>query len=149
MSEQYDQYLIEHKRIVFEGFKWIRDNIPQILQEGFDYEWQMALRHDLSKTTKEEYAAYDAYFYGGNRSFEVVNEFNKAWLTHIHRNKHHWQHWVLMNDEPGEGTIALDMPDNYIIEMICDWWAFSWKSGNLYEIFNWYEEHIDYMKLIS
>ena len=39
------------------------------------------------------------------------------------------------------------MPYDYIIEMICDWWSFSWQSGNLYEIFNWYEEHSKYMKL--
>ena len=25
--------------------------------------------------------------------------------------------------------------------MICDWWAFSWKSGNLYSIFDWYDNH--------
>nr|DAE02562.1 MAG TPA: hypothetical protein [Siphoviridae sp. ctmYS12] len=30
----------------------------------------------------------------------------------------------------------MDMPYNYIIEMICDWWAFSWNKGNLQEIFN-------------
>ena len=39
------------------------------------------------------------------------------------------------------------MPRHYIIEMICDWWAFSWKSGNLMEIFDWYNKHKDYMKL--
>jgi hypothetical protein len=31
--------------------------------------------------------------------------------------------------------------------MICDWWSFSWQSGNLYEIFKWYEEHSKYIKL--
>ena len=39
------------------------------------------------------------------------------------------------------------MPKEYIIEMICDWWAFSWTKGNLYEIFNWYDERKAYMKL--
>ena len=39
------------------------------------------------------------------------------------------------------------MPDCYIIEMICDWWSFSWKQENLYEIFKWYEERKDYIKL--
>ena len=33
------------------------------------------------------------------------------------------------------------MPENYVIEMICDWWSFSFKTGNLYEIFDWYEKH--------
>lgn len=43
--------------------------------------------------------------------------------------------------------VILDMPHRYIIEMICDWWAFSWKKGNLFEIFSWYDEHKAYMKL--
>lgn len=41
------------------------------------------------------------------------------------------------------------MPVNYILEMICDWWAFSWTKGNLFEIFNWYDEHKKHMKLAS
>ena len=84
---------------------------------------------------EEEYGPYDEYFYG---SKDNIDEFNYAWLHHIHNNAHHWQYWVLVNDE---GTVALDMPYNYIIEMILDWWSFSWKSNNLYEIFSWYEEH--------
>ena len=31
--------------------------------------------------------------------------------------------------------------------MICDWWAFSWRNGDLTEIFDWYGKHKDYMKL--
>lgn len=37
------------------------------------------------------------------------------------------------------------MPQEYIIEMICDWWSFSWYTGDLYEIFDWYEKHKDYI----
>ena len=37
----------------------------------------------------------------------------------------------------------LEMPKEYVIEMIADWWSFSWKNGNLYEIFDWYAEHKD------
>ena len=53
---------------------------------------------------------------------------------------HHWQYWVLINDNPEEGEVLIEMPYNYILEMICDWWAFSWAKGNLNEIFPWYEE---------
>lgn len=147
MSKQYDEYLLQHRTNVKKGFEWIRDNLPELLEEGIDYEYQIGFAHDLSKDTKDEYYAYDAYFYGGNKSYAVVQEFKKAWLSHIHRNSHHWQHWVLINDDPSEGIVVLDMPDNYIIEMICDWWAFSLASGNLYEIFKWYAEHAEHMKL--
>lgn len=60
---------------------------------------------------------------------------------------HHWQYWVLINDDPEEGEIVLEMPYCYILEMICDWWSFSWFKGNLLEIFSWYEEHKNYIKL--
>lgn len=39
------------------------------------------------------------------------------------------------------------MPHKYIIEMICDWWSFSWIKGDLFEIFAWYENHKNYIKL--
>ena len=140
MSLAYDLYLEQHRGNVAKGFKWIQENLPDLLipVDGVSYEHQICYCHDLSKDDKEEYNAYDTYFYGGNRSYQVVKDFNYAWLHHIHNNPHHWQYWVLVNDE---GTIALDMPYNYIIEMILDWWSFSWKSNNLYEIFDWYNEH--------
>lgn len=150
MSREYDLYLKEHRENVRKGFSWIRANLPVLLEpvkDTDDLAWQIGMAHDFSKDDPEEYEAYDAYFYRRNRSFDVVQEFNYAWLKHIHNNPHHWQHWVLINDDPKEGEIIMDMPYNYIIEMICDWWTFSWANGDLTGIFTWYEEHKDYMKL--
>lgn len=149
MSMEYDLYLEQHKANVRKGFEWIKKNLPELIIpiSGVDYEHQICFAHDVSKTDPEEYEAYDAYFYGGNRSYEVVRNFNTAWLRHIHHNPHHWQHFVLINDNPDEGELILDMPYNYVIEMICDWWAFSWNSGNLREIFDWYKGRYYYMKL--
>ena len=148
MSRAYDLYLEQHKGNVRKGFEWIKENIPDIIpDDGTDYEHQICFAHDASKSELDEYDAYDKYFYGGNRSYKVVQDFNFAWLKHIHRNPHHWQHWVLINDEPGEGMKALDIPFVYILEMICDWWAFSWNSDNLFEIFDWYDKHKEYMQL--
>lgn len=147
MSYEYDQYLKNHKENVVKGLEWIEANIPELLETCLDSGWGIIFHHDASKTNPDEYDAYDAYFYGANKSHEVVQNFRKAWLTHIHLNPHHWQHWVLINDDPSEGEIVLDMPEEYILEMICDWWAFSWAKGNLNEIFFWYDEHKDYMKL--
>ena len=149
MSAQYDQYLENHKTNVKKAFEWIKENLPERLVGHYDYEWQICFGHDESKTKPDEYEAYDAYFYGGNRSYQVVQNFKRAFLTHIHRNPHHWQHWVLIQDDPDEDEIILDMPYNYILEMICDWWSFSWAKGNLKEIFTWYDEHKQHMKLSS
>lgn len=149
MSREYDLYLEEHRGNVKKGFDWIKEYLPELIPEndGIDYEYQMGFTHDKSKDELDEYEAYDAYFYGGNRSYRVVQDFNYAWLDHIHRNPHHWQHWILLNDEPNEGEIILEMPYNYILEMICDWWAFSWSKGDLTEIFKWYDAHKAHMKL--
>ena len=149
MSREYDIYLQQHKDNVRKGYEWIKLHIPEILT-GLrldELDSQICMEHDASKILIDEYGAYDIYFYGGNRSYQVVQDFNYAWLHHIHHSPHHWQYWILHNDEPGEGIIVLDMPINYIIEMICDWWAFSWKDGDLTEIFKWYNAHKDYMKL--
>ena len=116
MSAQYDLYLQQHRANVYKGFEWIRENLPELLVNENSAEWQTEFAHDASKNEPDEYQAYDAYFYGGNRSYKV-------------------------------GEIILDMPCNYILEMICDWWAFSWQKGKLDEIFSWYDEHSEYMKL--
>lgn len=151
MSKQYDEYIKEHKSNVYKAFKWLTKNVPQLFEYDEDLrancEYQCLYEHDKSKNEPDEYEAYDAYFYGGNRSYDVVNDFDKAWLNHIHRNEHHWQHWILVKDDPEESEVILDMPDMYIIEMICDWWSFSFKKGNLYEIFDWYEERKNHIKL--
>jgi hypothetical protein len=139
MSIQYSEYIADHKRNVAAAFEWLREHPPDIVKNVSEHGTIFA--HDESKYTVEEYDAYDAYFYGGNRSYAVVTNFRRAWLHHIHNNPHHWQHWILVNDEPSEGTMALEMPYEYVVEMICDWWAFSHKSGNLYEIFDWYDKH--------
>ena len=153
MSREYDMYIQEHKDNVSRAFQWMEEHLPQysrIVDSNVDLNWQICLAHDESKTSEEEYKAYDNYFYGNNRSFDVMDRFDKAWLHHIHSNPHHWQHWVLLEDDPEGGSMVMktiDMPTNYIIEMICDWWSFSWKVGNLYTIFNWYDEHKATMKL--
>lgn len=147
MSYQYDQYLVKHKENVKKGFEWFRANFPELADGVAGLEWQVCFAHDQSKSELDEYEAYDAYFYGNNKSYAVVQEYRKAWLLHIHRNPHHWQHWILINDDPNEGEIILEMPYNYVVEMICDWWAFSWAKGDLTEIFKWYDEHKAYMRL--
>ena len=144
MSFAYDQYLAEHIGNVNEGLHWMLDNLGLGQEEKSAIEEAMtSFNHDESKYSVEEYDAYDKYFYGGNRSYKVVRDFNYAWLHHIHNNPHHWQYWVLLEDDPESGMPykALEIPVHVIFEMIADWWSFSWKSGNLFEIFNWYADH--------
>lgn len=141
LSREYDKYIDEHRENVYKAFDWIESNLPDIFEPGTyaKVKEHMSLQHDFSKEDPEEYEAYDAYFYGKHITKEVKENFNRAWLRHIHLNPHHWQYWVLIHDDEPEEVLA--MPIEYIIEMICDWWSFSWKTGNLAEIFDWYDKH--------
>lgn len=143
MSVEYDKYLSEHIANVNRALRWMLDNLPRNDVQKQAIEDALNNNHDASKYEKFEYEPYDAYFYGGNRSYKVLVEFNYAWLMHIHRNPHHWQYWVLIEDDPENGSVMkpLPMPLVYVYEMIADWWSFSWRDENLFEIFKWYNEH--------
>ena len=148
MSVAYCNYLDEHIANVDRGLRWFVEERPDILRDlGLSVDQVRICNHDQSKYSIEEYAPYDKYFYGKEKTPEVEENFNYAWLHHIHHNPHHWQYWVLIHDEPNEQTEALAMPSIYILEMVCDWWAFSWAKGDLTEIFKWYDEHKDNMIL--
>ena len=148
MSFAYNQYLDQHTSNVCRAYEWFKTNLPEVIEPiDEEFEWAGIKRHDESKYSVDEYEAYDAYFYGNKTDPEVEDAFNLAWLHHIHINPHHWQHYVLINDDPKNGIVALDMPYHYIVEMICDWWSFSLAAENSYEIFEWYKKHKTYMKL--
>lgn len=148
MSQQYEEYLHEHISNVNKAFWWMEDH--GVIPPHMPYESQRLIDHDESKYFDTEYDAYDDYFYGKEGKSkeeikEIDNAFDYAWLHHIHHNPHHWQYWVLINDD--DDTKALEMPASYVYEMVADWWSFSWKSGNLKEIFDWYDKHKDKMIL--
>jgi hypothetical protein len=134
MSKDYTNYIIEHCENVRKAYDWLVDH--KIIKNDF---LMHIVHHDLSKWQDEEYKAYDKYFYGKEKTKDVEEAFNYAWLHHIHNNPHHWQHWVLINDD--DGTHALEMPEGYVVEMFCDHASFSFKTGNLEEVSKWYKDH--------
>lgn len=87
-----------------------------------------ALTHDLSKFRPSEFCAYANFFYGTHTSMDAHSQakyqFDRAWLLHQNRNKHHWQHWV---DATG---VAYDMPNKYVKQMICDWSGVGRRVGD-------------------
>ena len=145
MRSDYDDYLTKHISNVNLGFNWMLMNLPELF-EGYDSDYLGSIisNHDKSKYTPEEYDAYCEYFYG-EQTAQVKEAFDLAWLHHQHNNPHHWQHWLLREDD-GDSK-ALEMPYEYILEMVADHWSFSWKVDNLYEIFNWYGKNKSKMLL--
>lgn len=159
MSKKYNFYLCEHIVAVNKAAYWMVEHLRSVQRlpdEQRDDFLLNANEHDRSKYELVEYMPYDVYFYGepDEDAFYGTPDkdaFNVAWLHHIHHNSHHWQHWVLINDDGHFGDegkiIALEMPKQYVLEMVADWWSFSWMSGNLYEVFDWYEANRDNMTL--
>ena len=79
------------------------------------------LLHDLSKYSITEMSI--SKYYDGKRSpHEVVREkigYSPSWLNHYHKNKHHWQFWLDIEDYP-QKVKAIKMPYKYVVEMFCD-----------------------------
>jgi len=86
----YLKYVARHKWFVFRAGR--KTHAPL---------WRL-LVHDWSKFLPSEWLPYARTFYKSDGSKQYVEspEFNAAWLKHIHRNPHHWQHWVLVRDNP-------------------------------------------------
>jgi Family of unknown function (DUF5662) len=104
---RYRWYVLRHKWYVFR----------ECAKRGI---WLQGLIHDWSKFLPEEWGPYAEFFYGSKIiDSKAAAAFNVAWLHHQHRSPHHWQHWVLREDDGS--TIALEMPRRFAVEMLCDW----------------------------
>lgn len=90
--------------------------------------WRILI-HDWTKFLPLELFSYAEMFYnvdGSDRTDEELKErficdavFNRAWLSHIHYQPHHWQHWVLIKDSGA--IVPLLMPRSFVYEMVIDW----------------------------
>ena len=143
----YLKYLIRHKWFVLVA--GIKIGCPL---------WRL-LTHDLSKFRPSEWFAYVAYFYGtqypsvytyyGDRRNHILDtgfykenikeKFEFAWLHHQHRNLHHWQYWLLKEDD-GD-TKVLEMPEKYVFEMVADWMGAGRAISGKWDFEDWYTKN--------
>ena len=151
---KYLVYLIRHKWYV--GLECFKVNLF----------WR-GLIHDLSKFLPSEWLPYTNYFYGKKDSdikkgrdetgyykpTDTGDEsFDFAWLLHQKRNRHHWQWWVLPEDDGGTKIIEMDY--KYILEMVCDWVGagkaqgfFSPENDKYKETRKWYSKNRKNMQI--
>lgn len=86
------------------------------------------------------FKTYARYFYGKKKYIEGNSStgyykptstedanFDKAWLFHQKTQKHHWQFWILMEDDGGVKLLPMD--ECYWKEMLCDWYGASIATG--------------------
>lgn len=139
---KYLKYLLRHKYFVFVAGRRI----------GGISLWRLLI-HDWTKFLPVEWFAYVEMFYGEARrlkkeepdDFKYWNAvepyqvaFDNAWLHHQHWNKHHWQHWVLRNDD-GDMKL-LKIPQKYLREMVADWCGAGRGITGNWEVWKWYEK---------
>ena len=103
-------YVLRHKRFVYqEGRKLHLSRLRLLL-------------HDWDKFLPGMFISYAKTFYNpqGEKCYQPHEKFMYYWLKHIHRNKHHWQHWVLQKDDGGiyveDSASVAD-----VLEMLADW----------------------------
>ena len=119
--------------------------------------WQ-GLIHDWSKWRPKEFIPYARYFYRKgeakskrdstgyyNANQTGDTDFDKSWLYHQKLNPHHWQYWVLPEDDGG--TKIIKIPDKYAREMLCDWWGASITLGFKGQNKDWYEANKGHIQL--
>ncbi len=123
----YLSYLLRHKWFVFRECRKL--GIP--LQ---------GITHDLSKFMPSEWISYAWSFYGpwkyNERPDWLVKSFNRAWLKHQHRNPHHWQYWILVQDDGP--AIKIEIPLNYCKEMLANWRGAGRAISGIDNTYGWY-----------
>ena len=145
MYLKYLKYVIRHKWFVF----------VECCKAGII--WRGVV-HDLSKFLPSEFFPYAEYFYGDktlekecddfrywNLKDEKEKPFDKAWLMHQHRNPHHWQFWLLQEDDGPRKNIPI--PLKYLKEMLCDWRGAGRAINGKDNTLEWYMKNKDKINL--
>jgi hypothetical protein len=132
---KYFSYVVRHKWYV----------LHECVKKGIPIQ---GILHDLSKLLPDEWFPYVNYFHGPKKQEKTPKvgymkratsgdrEFDEAWLRHIHRNPHHWQHYTLAETN---GSIKIfEMPIKYRKEMIADWKGAGKAQGHGDDVKEWY-----------
>jgi len=133
--EKYKAYVDEH----IENVKKVWTNLQPFMKidESTFYSINSIIQeHDKSKYLPEEFQPYRNNFFTADDERKIPEEFDYAWVHHIANNPHHWEHWVTFtkgNPDP------CGMPFNYVVEMLCDWTAMSYKFNNVPS--EWFEQN--------
>jgi hypothetical protein len=127
---QYLSYVVRHKLFV----------LAECVRAGLVVR---GLIHDWHKFLPSEWFPYVEHFYGANSGGIATGRdetgyykptdtgdaaFDFAWLLHQKRADHHWQWWVLPEDDGGLKVI--EMREDARLEMVCDWIGASMAQGH-------------------
>jgi Family of unknown function (DUF5662) len=120
----YLKYVLRHKWFVF--LACLKLKVPLT----------HAIFHDWTKFLPSEWWSYVNAFYNsdGSKKYDPI-PMKSGWNNHQKRNRHHWQYWLLTWDK---GNVeALEMPDQYVREMIADWLGASKAITGAWDLSGW------------
>lgn len=121
---EYRQYIQTHISNVMKAFEEFGEQVCEAIGADYDKVKALVLIHDESKFSEIEFEPYRQKFYPTDAEKDVMmdaNEYDKAWLHHLNNNPHHPECWII--PEEG-GNKCVDMPVEYIAEMLFDWESF-------------------------
>ena len=141
----YFAYVVKHKWYVF--LACARNGI-----------WVRGILHDWSKFMPTEFFPYAKMFYGRIKPirdktgyYDPYSSNNKvftnSWINHLHRNKHHWQHFALVDESVS--IKLMEMPEKYILEMLSDWMGAGKAQKSTLNAIQWYRIHRNNIALHS
>lgn len=134
---RYFSYVLRHKWFVFVA--GIKIGVPL---------WRLII-HDWHKLLPDEFFPYVESFYGdydyNDRPQKVKDDFDLAWLKHQRRNDHHWQAWLLQEDDGGLKKI--EMSDDAVHEMVADWMGAGRAIRGHWNLEPWFLDNHEKIKL--
>lgn len=145
---EYDRYLNIHISAVQQAYEEIFKELllteSDLTVEDITKLEDNIKNHDNSKYYDEEYYPYLHWFYSSEAGADDEVAYDRAWNHHQKHNPHHWQYWILQKDSGKQ--VLLDIPENYVIEMLCDWSSFQYKNPES-TANKWYNDNKDKMLL--
>lgn len=128
--KSYFKYVLLHKWYVLVAMCRLGGSVRQ------------ALLHDLSKFRPSEFVIYAKTFFTaeGKRSYAKYPSFDEAWNHHQKRNKHHWEYWIVIKKD---SFVPLDIPDEYLTEMVADMLAVSRLNNGYWGVREYYTQNMD------
>ena len=120
--------------------KMVSENAMRLYEAGFvdsDTVVSIALCHDQSKFYEPEYTPYvKRKWFERETNTEMYrkmgDDVKDAIVHHVKNNKHHPEYWSgdYRGFDTAEPCHVFNMPERYVIEMICDWTAMGQELGN-------------------
>ena len=139
---EYYNFITTHNLNVFNAYTYYSDKLS-LIYDGFKTKIKYnCLIHDRSKLLPEEFLIFRKRFFPVN-GLDVIGDqaFNTALQHFYNNNPYRPEYWV------SKIGSTIEMPDEYIAELMLDWIATSMETGQ--KCYDWYELNKESLNLHS